>query len=381
MGIDKWILKKVKPFEKDERSCWIITTGIIGIIMNLLLSLSKIIIGVVSNSIAITSDAINNLSDAVSSIVTIIGTKMASKEPDKEHPYGHGRIEYISSLVISIFLFLVGWEFLKSSISTIRNPKDLKFSIVSILVLSLGILVKLWLGHYNNVIGKEHNAPALIATSKDAYGDVLISSVTLISTIVYLLFSINIDGYIGVLVAVFIIYSGIGLIKDTIDSLIGKKSDKELGNKIYAFVNKWPNVQGGYDLMLNNYGPNNHVGSMDITFLDTMSLADVSLELLKLQNAVYDEFDIYLVFGIYVKNTQDERVVKDEEKIRNIIIQHKEVKEVHAFYIIYDEKVIRLDVVVDFGTDECYFLDHIKDHISEEYPEYRIILNIDHRYI
>lgn len=349
--------------------------------MNLLLSLSKIIIGIVSNSIAITSDAINNLSDAVSSIVTIVGAKMANKEPDKEHPYGHGRIEYISSLVISIFLFLVGWEFLKSSISTIKNPKELSFSYVSIFVLILGLLVKLWLGYYNKKIGKEQNAPALMATSKDAYGDVLISLVTIISTIVFLLFSINIDGYIGVLVAIFIIYSGVDLIKDTINTLIGERTDKELGKKIYKFVDAWPTVEGGYDLMLNNYGPNNHVGSMDVTFLDTMSLVDVSLELLKLQNAVYDEFQIYLVFGIYVKNTQNPRVVEDEKKIRDIIFVHKEVKEVHAFYIIYEEKLIRLDIVVDFGTDKCYFLDHIKDHINEEYPDYRVILNIDHRYV
>lgn len=381
MGLDKFIFKKVKSFQKDERSGWIITTGIIGIIMNLFLSISKMIIGLLSNSIAITSDAINNLSDAISSIVTIIGARLASKEPDKEHPYGHGRIEYIASLVISIFLFLVGWEFLKSSIEAIRNPKDLSFSVVSLLVLVLGLLIKLWLGYYNNKIGKKYNAPALIATSKDAYGDVLISLVTIVSTIGFLLFSINIDGYIGVIVAGFIIYSGISLIRETVNSLIGEKCDEGLGEKIYEFVDSWPGVEGGYDLMLNNYGPNNHVGSMDITFLDTMTLTDVSLELLKLQNAVYDEFGIYLVFGIYVKNTQDTRVIKDEKKIRNIVLEHSEVKEVHAFYIIYEEKLIRLDAVVDFGIDKDRFVDHIKVDIEKEYPDYRIILNIDHRYV
>lgn len=383
MNIDERLKIKIeKKLKKGSRISWIIVAAIVGILVNTLLAIVKVLIGLFSNSIAITSDAINNLSDALSSIVTIVGIIFASKSANKKHPYGYGRIEYISSLIISVLLVIVGWEFFKTSIDFIKNPKEIKFNIFSLIVLLFAIVGKIFLGSYNKKIGKKTNSPALMASSKDSYSDVLISTMTVISTLIYMIFDVLIDGYVGIFISLFIIFSGISLIDDTLNSIIGKEPEEKVVNEIYKFVKKSEKVEGAYDLILNNYGPERYIGSINVAFLDTMSLSEASLEILKLQNSVFKKFGIYLVFGIYSKNTQNENVSRDEKKIREIISKYNGIESMHAFYILYEEKLIRIDIVVDFNVKNVNELvKNIRRDISKIYIGYEIILNIDHNYV
>lgn len=368
-----------KKTKKESRISWIITAAIIGILVNIVLAIMKLVVGKLSNSIAIISDAVNNISDALSSVVTIIGIFFSSKIPNKKHPYGYGRVEYISSLIISFLLILVGIEFIKSSINIIKNPKEINFSLISLIMLFIAVFGKIFLGYYNKKIAKETKSPALMASSKDAYADVLITSLTIISTILSLFTNFVIDGYVGIFISIVIIVSGISLISDTLDSIIGKSIDKDLANELYEFVNSSENVQGSYDLILNNYGPEKYIGSINVSFLDTMSLRDVSVELVKLQNKVYEKYGIYLVFGVYSKNTEDKKVLKDEKIISDIVSSYKEVESMHAFYIIYDENLIRMDIMVDFDVlDVEDLVNEIKKEILKKYPNYNIVIGVDH---
>lgn len=384
MNIEKYIVEKIylTQKEKDRREAYIIAAAFIGIIINMMLVIFKLIVGYTSKSIAIVSDAVNNLTDALSSLITIISSKLANKRPDETHPYGHGRIEYISSLIISTFILVLGWEFLKSSIQTIRNPKEVVFNLKAIIILLIAILAKIYLVRYNKKIGKKTNSPALLATAKDAYSDVLVSSITVISAFISIFTDLKVDGYIGVIVSVFILYSGVELIKDTLNSIIGEKIDKNLAKSIYEYVENYNDIQQAHDLILNNYGPNRYIGSMNLTFLDTISIKEVSVVTAKLQNDILKEFGIYIVFGLYIKNTKDKKVIKDEEKIRSIVLKFKEVEGVHAFYILYEQKFIRFDIVINYEVENSKDLvDRIKEEINKEYVDYEILINVDGKYV
>ena len=383
MNIDERLKVIIEnKFKKESRISWVIVAAIVGILVNIFLAVLKVLVGLFSNSIAIISDAINNLSDALLSIVTIVGIIFASKSANKKHPYGYGRIEYISSLIISGILVIVGWEFFKRSIDFIKNPKDITFNILSLIILLFAVVGKVFLGNYNKKIGKKTNSPALLASSKDAYADALVSIMTVISILIYMIFNIAIDGYVGVFISLFIVFSGISLIDDTLNSIIGKEPDEKIVREIYDFVRKSEKVEGAYDLILNNYGPERYIGSINVAFLDTMSLSEASLEILKLQNSIFKKFGIYLVVGIYSKNTQNEKVLEDEKNIRKIVSKYKGIESMHAFYILYEERLIRIDIVVDFDVKNVKELvKNIKRDISKDYIDYEIILNIDHDYV
>ena len=364
---------------KNKREKTIIKTSIISIISNILLAGFKAFVGVLSNSIAIISDAINNLSDALSSIITIIGTKLAGKAPDREHPYGHGRVEYITSFVVSAIVLYAGITALAESIKKIFNPENTQYNIITLIILIAGILVKLILGMYVKKKGREVNSNSLVASGADALNDAILSISVLLSAIFYMLFNVSLESYVGVLVSVFIIKAGFELIKESVDNMLGVRIESDLARKIKKEVIKEKEVQGAFDLILHDYGPDKYLGSIHIEIPDTLSVSDVDKISRRISKNVMDKYGVILhTIGIYSVNTKDKRVMKIQSDIKKIVFSHEGLLQMHGFYIDEVDKTISFDIIIDFNIknrEEVYR--EIYDEVQSKYKEYKVYITLD----
>ena len=279
---------------KNQREKTVIRTSIISIIANIILAGFKATVGLLANSIAIVSDSVNNLSDALSSIVTIIGTKLAGKAPDKEHPYGHGRIEYMTSRIVSGIVLYAGATALIESIKKIIHPETPDYTAVTLIIITAGIIVKFILGLYVKKKGKEANSDSLVASGMDAFNDAILSISVLASAIIYIVFNISLEAYVGVLLSIVIIKSGIELIKESVDNVIGVRVESDLARKIKKEVTKEENVYGAFDLILNDYGPDRYLGSIHIEVPDTLTVADVDKISRKITKNVMEKYGVIL---------------------------------------------------------------------------------------
>lgn len=285
----------MKKIKEEKRETVIIKTSILGIFINLLLVIFKAIVGLISNSIAIILDAVNNLSDALSSIITVISTKIADSEPDKEHPLGHGRIEYLSAMIVAGIIFYAGITSLIESIKKIFNPEEVNYSNITFIILVVSILLKLLLGKYVKNIGEKFNSPSLIASGSDATFDAILSSSVLVSAILYIFTDINIEAYVGALISIFIIKSGIEIFMEAVNEILGKRVDKKTINEIKKTICKIENVYGAYDLMLHNYGPDRYVGSVHIEIPDSMTAEEIDPLERKISNMVLEKHNIFCI--------------------------------------------------------------------------------------
>ena len=357
----------------------VIRTSIISILANIVLAGFKAFVGLLANSIAIISDAINNLSDALSSIITIVGTKLASKKPDKEHPYGHGRIEYMTSLVVSAIVLYAGITALVESVKKIINPGEVDYSTITLVILIAAIVVKFVLGIYVKKKGKEFNSDSLVASGSDAFNDAILSISVLASAIIYMLFDISIEAYVGVLVSVFIIKAGIDLIKESVDNILGVRIESSLARGIKKEVLKEEEVRGAYDLVLHNYGPDTYLGSIHIEVADTLTVADVDRISRSISKNIMKKYGVILhTIGVYSVNTKDKKVMKVQKDIHDIVFSHKGILQMHGFYIDEDEKSISFDIIIDFDIDnreEVYA--QIYDEVQEKYKDYKISITLD----
>ena len=363
---------------KKTREKIVIKTSIISIISNIVLAMFKAFVGILANSIEIVTDAINNLSDALSSIITIAGTKLAARAPDKEHPYGHGRIEYMTSLIISIIVLYAGLTAFIESIKKIIHPEDVKYTTISFIILISGILVKFILGLYVKRKGKEANSDSLVASGSDAFMDAVLSISVLLSAIIFLIFNIQIEAYVGVLVSTIIIKSGIELIKDSINQLVGVRASNKLTHAIKRDICKEKEVLGAFDLVLNDYGPDKYMGSVHIEVSDTMSVRDVDKLSRKITKDISKKHGVILhTIGIYSVNS-DEKAKKIRREIHNIVFSHKEVLEMHGFYLDEEESEITFDIIIDFKAKNTnLILKKIKEEIKRKYKEYSLNITID----
>ena len=357
----------------------VVRTSLISIIANLVLSGCKAIVGILSNSIAIISDAINNLSDALSGIITIIGTHLASKAPDKEHPYGHGRIEYLTSLVVSGIVIYAGVLALFESIQKILVPEVPDYSTVTIVIIVLAIIVKFAMGLYVKNTGKRVKSGALLASGADALNDAIISISVLLSAIIYITFDISLEAYVGVLVSIFIIKTGLTLIKTSVNSMLGAKAEKGLESLIRKEVNKEAGVLGSYDLILNDYGPNNYLGSIHIEVKDTLTVAEVDKISRNITKNIKNKYGVLLhTIGIYSINTKDKNVIDVREKIRSIVFAHEGILEMHGFYIDEKEKSISFDIIIDYKIkDRDRIYKDIYKQVKRLYNKYKINITLD----
>ena len=355
----------------------VVKTSIISIISNIVLAGFKAFVGLLANSIAIISDAINNISDALSSIITIIGTKLAAKAPDREHPYGHGRIEYITSLVVSAIVLYAGITAFIESVKKIIHPEDVDYSIVTLIILVAGIIVKFILGIYVKKKGKEVNSDSLVASGSDAFNDAILSISVLISAIIYLLFNISIEAYIGVLLSLFIIKAGFELIKEAVDNMLGVRVESSLARSIKKEITKERDVEGAYDLVLNDYGPDRYMGSIHIEVPDTLTVAEVDKLSRRITKKIMEKYGVILhTIGVYSINTKDKKIVDARADITKIVFSHKGI--LHGFYLDDIDKTISFDIIIDFkveNREELY--KHIYDEVQEKYKDYKLNITLD----
>ena len=364
---------------KNDREKTVIKTSIISILSNIILAGFKAFIGLIANSIAIVLDAVNNLSDALSSIITIVGTKLAGKAPNRKHPYGYGRIEYMTSFIVSAIVLYAGVTALIESIKKIIHPEVPDYSMVTLIIIISGIIVKFALGLYVKKKGKEVNSDSLVASGLDAFNDAILSISVLASAIIFMFFNISLEAYVGVLLSVFIIKSGIELIKESVDNIIGVRVESELAKNIKKDILKEKDVKGAFDLVLNDYGPDKYLGSVHIEVPDTLSVSEVDKISRSITKNIMDKYGVILhTIGIYSFNTKDEKVIEIRKDIFNTVFLHEGILQMHGFYLDEEEKVISFDIIIDFNIkDREKIYQEIYDEIRQKYKEYKLSITLD----
>ncbi|WP_322627429.1 cation diffusion facilitator family transporter [Aedoeadaptatus coxii] len=362
----------------DDREGVIIKTSVIGVITNVLLAAFKAVVGVAAHSIAITLDAVNNLADALSSVITIVGAKLGVKSPDKKHPMGYGRIEYISSLIVAAIVLYAGITALVESVKNIMNPQVPSYGKITLAVVAVGIVVKLILGKYVKSRGEKVGSVALVASGSEASFDAILSASVLVSAIVYLLWGIATEAYVGALIAVFIVKAGIDMMSETLSDIIGKRTDPKIARRIKEILDKEKEVRGTYDVVLFNYGPEKYYGSAHIELPDTLEVEEVDALTRRAQYEIYKETGVIMTgIGVYSYNTKDKEAVAMREAIEEKIMSYPWVLQFHGFYLDREKKTIRFDVVANFGTTNGEALDRIYNDIGEMYPGYTLRTVID----
>ena len=326
----------------------IIQTSIIGIIANVFLAAFKAVVGLMTNSIAIVLDAVNNISDAGSSLITIIGTKLAGKEPDKKHPFGYGRIEYLSAMIIAVIVLYAGITSFVESVKQIIHPETPDYNAVSLIIVAVAVVVKILLGRYVKGVGVKVNSDSLINSGEDATLDSVISASTLVAAGIFLVFHISLEAWLGAVISVVIVKSGIEMLRDTISQLLGERNDKELANGIRDTIMSFPDIQ-----VLNNYGPDTWNGSVHIEVPDTYTADRLDQLLREITMKVLSEHHVILTaIGVYSVNTKDEEVIQAKRKVEEIVFSHDYVRQMHGFYLIKDQKTMRFDIVISFDAKD-----------------------------
>ena len=363
-----------------QREKAIVKTSVIGIITNVFLAAFKAAVGMISHSIAVTLDAVNNLSDALSSVITIIGAKLGAKQPDKKHPLGYGRIEYLSSMIVAGIVLYAGITSAVESVKKIITPEKADYSMVSLIIIAVAIVVKLILGQYVKKQGKKHNSGALVASGSDALFDAILSASVLASAVIYLVWHISLEAYVGVVIAVIIIKAGVEMMIETLNDILGKRSDRDEVKKIKKLICEEPEVRGAYDLIMYNYGPNKNYASVHLELPDTMTVDDVDLLTRRIQSKVFLETGVILTgVGVYSYNTSDNEAAKIRNCVQETVLEHDWALQVHGFYADTENKTLRFDVVLSFDVDRNEALAELNKQIGELYPDYtlQIIPDID----
>ena len=364
---------------ETTREKTIIKTSIIGIIANVFLAGFKAVVGLMTNSIAIVLDAVNNISDAGSSLITIIGTKLAGKEPDKKHPFGYGRIEYLSAMIISVIVLYAGITSFVESVKQIIHPETPEYNTVSLIIVAVAVLVKILLGRYVKSVGVKVNSDSLINSGEDATLDSIISASTLVAAGIYLIFHVSLEAWLGAIISIVIIKSGIEMLKGTISQILGERNDPELARSIKQTVTGFPDVQGAYDLVLNNYGPDVWNGSIHIEVPDTYSADQLDQLIRKIQTEVYLQHHVILTaIGVYSVNTKDEEIIEALKKVKEIAFSHPHVKELHGFYLTKEEKTMRFDIVISFDAkDRRSIYEEVVTDVQKAFPDYSLRVAMD----
>ena len=382
----------VKLFVKDYknhknpvvRERYGLLSSIVGILLNIILSLAKLLIGSVTSSISITADAINNLSDAGSCVVTLVGFKMAGMKPDKEHPFGHGRIEYIAALVVGFIVELMGFELIKSSVEKIRNPEELTFSIPAVIVLLISIFGKLWLALFNRYLGKTISSPALSAVVTDSLSDICATAFTLLALILSRYTSLPLDGIFGIVVALFIMYSGYGILKETIGIILGVPPSRELVDKIVELIKSHDGVIDIHDLVIHSYGENRLFGSVHVEVPADFDILEAHDNMDHIEKEILEKFGINMVVHLDPLVVNDERIRVLKDLTYGTIKEFDETLSFHDFRVVEGPTHINFifDLVIPF--DYKLSADELKEKISElmkeHNPNYYVVITVEYNY-
>lgn len=365
--------------EQTNRNRIIIKTSIIGIVANAILAGFKAVIGTATNSIAIVMDALNNLSDALSSIITIVGTRLAGKAPDRHHTLGHGRYEDLTAMVIAVIVLYAGITAFQESVKNILSPETPSYSNVSLIIVGAAVAVKLLLGRYVKSVGTKINSESLIASGSDALFDSIISISTLVAAGIYIVSGVSLEAYLGALIAVFIIKAGIDMLRENISKILGERADSRLTKEIKDTILEIDGISGAYDLLLHNYGPNTVIGEVHIEVPDTFTAATIDELTRQIQEKVYNKYGIAIAtVGVYSMNTTDDKALRIKSDITRLVMSEEFVLQMHGFYLDEEKMLMLFDIIVDFDApDRMQVRDNILDKIKSKYPEYEVKITLD----
>ena len=363
-----------------ERSKIIIKTSFLGIFVNLVLVAFKAAVGLISGSIAVILDAVNNLSDALSSAITIVGTKLAGKRPDKKHPYGYGRIEHLTSAIIAVIVLFAGVTSLRESIEKTIHPEAADYSAVSLIIIAAAVAAKVVIGLYFKKVGKEVRSDSLLASGADALFDSILSLGVLVAAALSLFFSLTLEGIIGLIISLFIIKAGIEMLLQTLGSIIGTRADSELTKSLREEVCSFPEVRGAYDLTLHNYGPEKIIGTVHIEVADTMPASEIQRLSRRITYSIYEKYNVILTVGIYAANDSSEEYQRIHAFCEAEAKKHPEILELHGFYVDEITNTINFDLVVDFKADPEAIRDQMLAAVSGEFPAYAVYIILDSDY-
>ncbi|WP_099467231.1 cation diffusion facilitator family transporter [Konateibacter massiliensis] len=348
-----------------------------GIVTNVILAILKFFLGTISGSIAISSDAVNNLADSSSSLITMIGTKLAQKEPNEKHPFGYGRIEYLTSMIIAIIVLVTGAEMTITSVKNILEPQQVSYSTLTLVILFLTIFIKIGLGIYTKNAGKKLLSGALVASGADAQNDAVISAVALIAALVYRFTDVSIDAYAGTVISIFVIKTGYDVLRETLNQILGERGGRELSENIYEEIRAEKGILGVHDLILNNYGPNTYTGSINVEIDHDRTVEDIYPILHRLQVRIFQKFHAYLVFGIYAVNSASPISKRVWEILSEFEAQEKHCLGCHGIVVDEEQKQVFCDVILDFKCDRAALQEKVQNLLLAELPDYQVIVTID----
>lgn len=373
-----WLVLMGISLTNGRRENIILRTSCIGILVNLLLAGFKAVVGFSTNSIAILMDALNNLSDVLSSVITVAGAKLADRNPDFEHPFGHGRYEYLSALVISIIIFYAGVTAMVESVKKILDPEVPEYTTASLVLLAVAVIVKIILGRYVKRKGAEADSGALIGSGSDALFDAVLSFSVLVAALIYLGCGVSLESYVGTVIACFILKSGFGMLRDTLNEILGERPDPFLVRQIKNLLVEEPEIRGAYDLMINNYGPGRNYASVHIELPDVMTVEQVDRLTHRIHEKVFKATGVHLSgVTVYSYNTRDPEAAQMREQVSQLVMKHPWALQVHGFYVDRTKKTMRFDVVVTFGRDREPLIQELQQEITRLYPDYQVSVDID----
>ena len=365
----------------ENREKKIIRTGMTAIGANLALAALKLLFGLLSRSIAIVLDAVNNAGDVLSSAVTIIGTKIAGRPADREHPMGHGRVEYISAQIVSAVILYAGITALSESVQKLINPVKPDYSTATFVMLTAGIIVKIALGLYANDAGRKLNSDSLVNSGKDALLDAVITASTLAAAVIFMVWGVSLEAWLGVAISLVIIKAGIDMFRSTASKLMGERIDSELSRAIKERICTEEGVLGAYDLLLNSYGPDRWIGSVNIEVPDTWTADRIDRACRAVHEKIENEYGVILSsVGIYSRNEENEQLFQMRRRITEAAMSRRHVLQIHGFYCDPVAKTIRFDVVTDFLADYNAIHKSIVDEVRSMYPDYKIEIHMDSDY-
>ena len=383
----KHFIKDYKEVEKvSVRTAYGVLASIVGIFCNVFLFAVKFVVGFILNSVSVTADAFNNLSDAGSSIISFVGVKMAEKPADRDHPFGHGRIEYIAALVVSFLVLEVGFTFLKDSIGKIQTPEALNFQTVSVAILIVSIAVKLWLGLFNRKLGERINSKVMMAVFTDSMGDVITTGATILSLIFFRLTGINIDGIVGVGVALVVMWAGVGIARDTLEPLIGEAIDPEVYKEIKSFVESYDGIEGTHDLLVHNYGPGRSMASIHAEVPNDVDIEQSHEIIDRIEREAAKKLGIFLVIHMDPVEMKDQRVLQVRDRAVQILKELDPACSIHDFRMVHGENQINLifDMVIPIEYDEEMRKElpqKLADRLKESDPRYECVITVEYDYV
>ncbi len=376
------LIYKIFRQDPESRDSIIAVTSGVGIVANLLIAVVKIVIGMVASSIAIISEGANNATDALSSILTVIGTKVAGKHPDQKHPFGYRRIEYLTGLVVTVLILVTGIELLISSVKLIFAPEPIHISYLAIVLIAISAVIKFFLGVYTIRMGRSTGSSALEAVGIEGRNDSFASVISIVSSLIFLIFHISLDAYAGILISALIIKAGYGVLKETLSELIGRAGHKELADKLYKEIRETDGMIGAADMILHNYGPDTWSGSVNLEIDHNKTVGEVYPKLHELQLRILHKYAVMLVFGIYSVDHDNPEIRSIQTAIGAFINQHEHLKSFHALYLEPKTKTLYCDFVVDYKLQDWDGLrSEFEMYMKKRYPQYKLELTIETEYV